>query len=116
MIEAKIKPDSVREVVLGGSAEIRLTAYNPRSSPTLKGKVAYLSADSLGDKDTHQQFYIARIEIAPEDLAQANRLASDPIVLGPGLRAEVFIKTKTRTAFDYMFAPVWDGIQKSMRD
>ncbi|GJH33976.1 HlyD family type I secretion periplasmic adaptor subunit [Paraburkholderia azotifigens] len=116
IIEAKIKPDNVREIVVGGSAEIRLTAYNPRSSPTLRGKVAYLSADSLGDKDTHQQFYLARIEITPEELAHSNRLARDSIVLSPGLRADVFIKTKTRTAFDYMLAPVWDGIQKSMRD
>jgi hypothetical protein len=37
-------------------------------------------------------------------------------VLGPGLRAEVFIKTRSRSAFDYLFEPVWDGIQKSMRD
>jgi hypothetical protein len=37
-------------------------------------------------------------------------------VLGPGLRAEVFIKTRSRSALDYLFEPVWDGIQKSMRD
>lgn len=116
VVEAKIKPDNVREVAPGGTADVRLTAYNPRNSPTLQGKVTYLSADSLGDKDTHQQFYLARIEIAPEELAHVNRLSREPIVLGPGLRAEVFIKTRTRSAFDYMLSPILDGVQKSMRD
>ncbi|RQH02805.1 HlyD family type I secretion periplasmic adaptor subunit [Paraburkholderia dinghuensis] len=116
VVEAKIKPDNIREIVPGGKADVRLTAYNPRTSPVLEGKVAYLSADSLNDRDTHQQFYLARIEIPSDVIVQANRLAREPIVLGPGLRAEVFIKTRARTAFDYLFEPVWDGIQKSMRE
>ncbi|NML31466.1 HlyD family type I secretion periplasmic adaptor subunit [Paraburkholderia antibiotica] len=116
VVEAKIKPDNVREIVPGGKADVRLTAYNPRTSPVLEGKVAYLSADSLSDRDTHQQFYLARIEIPSDVIVRANRLAREPIVLGPGLRAEVFIKTRSRTAFEYLFEPVWDGIQKSMRD
>ncbi|WP_345816231.1 HlyD family type I secretion periplasmic adaptor subunit [Paraburkholderia sp. PREW-6R] len=116
IVEAKIKPDNVREIVPGSKADVRLTAYNPRTSPVLEGKLTYLAADSLNDRDTHQSFYLAHVEIAPETLARANRLAREPIVLGPGLRAEVFIKTRSRSAFDYLFEPVWDGIQKSMRD
>jgi membrane fusion protein, epimerase transport system len=116
VVEAKVKPDNVREIVPGGEADVRLTAYNPRTSPVLRGRVTYLSADSLMDRDGHQQFYLARIEIAQDVLVQANRIAREPIVLGPGLRAQVFIKTRSRTAFDYLFEPVWDGIQKSMRD
>ncbi|WP_455309964.1 HlyD family type I secretion periplasmic adaptor subunit [Caballeronia sp. KNU42] len=116
VVEAKIKPDNIREIVLGGKADVRLTAYNPRTSPVLEGTVAYLSADALADKEARQQFYLARIEISPDAIARANKIAREPIVLGPGLRAEVFINTLSRSAFDYLFEPVWDGIQKSMRD
>lgn len=116
IVEAKVKPDNVREIVPGSKADVRLTAYNPRTSPVLEGTVAYLSADSLIDKETRQPFYLAHIEISPDVVAQANRLAKEPIVLGPGLRAEVFIRTRSRSAFDYLFDPVWDGIQKSTRN
>ncbi|MFL9910182.1 HlyD family type I secretion periplasmic adaptor subunit [Paraburkholderia sp. RL17-337-BIB-A] len=116
IVEAKIKPDNVREIVPNSKADVRLTAYNPRTSPVLEGTVTYLSADALNDKVTRQPFYLAHIEVSPEAIAKANRLAKEPIVLGPGLRAEVFIKTRSRSAFDYLFEPVWDGIQRSMRD
>ncbi|GJH27705.1 HlyD family type I secretion periplasmic adaptor subunit [Caballeronia novacaledonica] len=116
IVEAKIKPDYVREIAIGSEADVRLTAYNPRTSPVLEGKVAYLSADSLADRDNHQQFYVARVEISAQTLARANRLAKEPVVLGPGLRAEVFIRTRTRSAFEYLLEPVRDGIQRSMRD
>jgi len=116
IVEAKIKPDNVREIAVGSEADVRLTAYNPRTSPVLEGKVAFLSADSLTDRDNHQQFYVARVEISAQALARANRLAKEPVVLGPGLRAEVFIRTRTRSAFDYLLEPVRDGIQRSMRD
>lgn len=116
IVEAKIKPDYVREIAIGSEADVRLTAYNPRTSPVLEGKVAYLSADSLADRDNHQQFYVARVEISAQALARANRLAKEPVVLGPGLRAEVFIRTRTRSAFEYLLEPVRDGIQRSMRD
>ena len=116
IIEAKIKPDNVREIAPNSHADVRLTAYNPRTSPVLEGTVTYLSADSLNDKETRQPFYLAHIEIPPGVVARANRVAKEPIVLGPGLHAEVFIKTRSRSAFDYLFEPVWDGIEKSMRD
>ncbi|HEX3636500.1 MAG TPA: HlyD family secretion protein [Paraburkholderia sp.] len=116
IVEAKIKPDNVREIVPNSKADVRLTAYNPRTSPVLEGTVTYLSADALNDKDTRQPFYLAHIEVSAKAIAKANRLAKEPIVLGPGLRAEVFIKTRSRSAFDYLFEPVWDGIQRSMRD
>ncbi|MGV7240471.1 HlyD family type I secretion periplasmic adaptor subunit [Caballeronia sp. M23-90] len=116
LVEAKIKPDNVREVMPGSTADVRLTAYNPRTSPLLQGTVTYLSADSLNDKETRQPFYLAHIEIPVDVIARANKAAREPIRLGPGLRAEVFIKTRSRTAIDYLFEPLWDGIQKSMRD
>ncbi|MGQ7936047.1 HlyD family type I secretion periplasmic adaptor subunit [Paraburkholderia sp. D1E] len=116
IVEAKIKPDNVREILPGSKADVRLTAYNPRTSPVLEGTVTYLSADSLNEKETRQPFYLAHIEIPADVIAHANSVAREPIQLGPGLRAEVFIKTRSRSAFDYLFEPLWDGIQKSMRD
>ncbi|MEX3814858.1 HlyD family type I secretion periplasmic adaptor subunit [Paraburkholderia sp. BR13439] len=116
VIEVKIKPDHIREIALQSAADVRLTAYNSRITPILEGKVIYIAADTLVDKDTRQPFYTARIEVSPAALRKANSIAKKEVVLGPGLHAEVFIQTYARSALDYLLEPMKDGIRKSMRD
>lgn len=116
IIEANIRPDDVRNIEVGGLAEVRLPAYNSRVTPLLKGTVVYIAPDALMDKDMRKPVYVARIEVSAQTLASANRLAKKPMVLGPGLRAEVYMQTEARSAMDYMLDPIKDGIRKSMRD
>jgi HlyD family secretion protein len=116
IVEANVKPDDVREIAPGSHADVRLTAYNSRTTPMLDGRVTYVSADALADKDTHSHFYVVRVEVPVTALDKANRLAREPVLLGPGLRTEVYIRKHTRSALDYLLEPVRDGIRKSMRD
>jgi HlyD family type I secretion membrane fusion protein len=116
IVEANIRPDDVREIAPGSRADVRLTAYNSRTTPMLDGNVTYISADALVDNDKRTRFYVVRVEISAQALERANRLTKDPIVLGPGLRVEMYIRTHARSAFDYLLEPVMDGIRKSMRD
>jgi hypothetical protein len=116
IIEANVRPDDVRNIEVGGLAEVRLPAYNSRVTPLLKGTVVYIAPDALVDKDARKPVYVARIEVSAQTLASANRLAKKPMVLGPGLRAEVYMQTEARSAMDYMLDPIKDGIRKSMRD
>ncbi|WP_175950507.1 HlyD family type I secretion periplasmic adaptor subunit [Burkholderia sp. BCC0405] len=116
IVEANIRPDDVREIAPGSHADVRLTAYNSRTTPMLDGKVTYISADALIDSDKRTRFYVVRVEVPAQALAKANRLAKEPVALGPGLRTEVYIRTHARSAFDYLLEPVRDGIRKSMRD
>lgn len=116
IVEANIRPDDVREIAPGSHADVRLTAYNSRTTPMLDGKVTYISADALTDSDRRTRFYVVRVEVPAQGLDKANRLAKEPIALGPGLRTEVYIRTHARSAFDYLLEPVRDGIRKSMRD
>jgi HlyD family type I secretion membrane fusion protein len=116
IVEANIRPDDVRAIALGSKADVRLTAYNSRTTPMLEGKVTYISADAMTDSDKRVHFYVVRVEVSTKALATANRLARETIVLGPGLRTEVYIRKHARSAFDYLLEPVRDGIRKSMRD
>jgi len=116
IVEANIRPDDVREIAPGSHADVRLTAYNSRTTPMLDGKVTYISADALTDSDKRSRFYVVRVEVPAQALEKANRLAKEPVALGPGLRTEVYIRTHARSAFDYLLEPVKDGIRKSMRD
>ena len=116
IVEANIRPDDVRQIGPGSHADVRLTAYNSRTTPMLDGKVTYISADALSDRERQTRFYVVRVEVPAQAVEKANRLAKEPVALGPGLRTEVYIRKHARSAFDYLLEPVKDGIRKSMRD
>ena len=116
IVEANIRPDDVRQIGPGSHADVRLTAYNSRTTPMLDGKVTYISADALSDRDRQTRFYVVRVEVPAQAVEKANRLAKEPVALGPGLRTEVYIRKRARSAFDYLLEPIKDGIRKSMRD
>jgi HlyD family secretion protein len=116
IVEANIRPDDVRAIALGSHADVRLTAYNSRTTPMLDGRVTYISADAMADSEKRSHFYVVRVEVPTQALQKANRISRESVVLGPGLRTEVYIRTRARSAFDYLLEPVRDGIRKSMRD
>ena len=45
VVEARIRPEDINHVRAGSEAEIRLTAYQQRTTPLVAGKVLYVSAD-----------------------------------------------------------------------
>lgn len=116
VIEAKIKPENIKDIQVNSAADIKLTAYKQRSTPIIVGKVIYLGADRLTDKMTNQPYYLAHINVSASALRQANKLAEQPIDLLQGMQAEVYIKTQERTAFDYLMEPLTSGLRRSMRE
>lgn len=111
IVEAHISVDSINDIHLGSEADIRLTAFKRRSTPLVYGQVIYVSADRLINADTHEGYYLTRIRVTPQSLADAGGLA-----LHPGMQAEVFIRTRERTALDYLLAPVTASMRRSFRE
>jgi membrane fusion protein, type I secretion system len=54
---------------------------------------------------------VVQIDVPAEALAQAGNLK-----LQAGMPAEVFIRTDSRTAADYLFAPVTSYLRRAMRE
>ena len=120
VVEARVKPENIRDIAPGSPADVRLTAYRQRSTPVIAGSVSYLGADRLLDKTGSQPpgqaYYLAHIRIAPEALANASEMAGHPVTLQTGMQAEVFIKTEARSALDYLLEPMVNGLRRSMRE
>jgi len=111
IIEAQVNVEDINDIRLYQEADVRLTAYKPRSTPLLQGKVTYISADRLIKEETGDPYYLAHVEIDVESLH-----AALGVELYPGMPAEVFIKTGARTALDYLLAPVTQTLRRSMRE
>jgi HlyD family secretion protein len=113
VIEAQIPRMQIDEVRQGQVASVRLSALNQRTTPMLEGKVYYVSADSVleGTGPGAAEVYIARISVAPDQLARVRSFAPTP-----GMPAEILIQTHERTFFEYLTKPVTDSMARAFRE
>ena len=111
IVEAKVGLRDIDSVHVGAPVQIRLTAYNNRSTPPLAGKLTYLSADQQVDDRANVAYFIARAEISPASL-KSNPTTS----LYPGMPAEILIINKPRRAVDYLLAPITESFNRAFRE
>ncbi|HEB77222.1 MAG TPA: HlyD family type I secretion periplasmic adaptor subunit [Methylothermaceae bacterium] len=111
ILEGRLRPEDIDEVTVGKRAEIRFTAFKQRTTPTVAGRVIYVSADALRDEQERQSYYQVRIAI---DGASLKRL--EGLRLTPGMTATVFIQTRARTALQYLLEPVTDTLRRALRE
>lgn len=110
IIEASVQPIDIDRVAEGQEATIRFSSF-ASSVPTIFGNVLSISADSQTDQNTGASFYLARIEVTPEGIADLGDL-----VLLPGMPAEVFISTGARTFVQYVFKPFSNALARSFTE
>ncbi|MDA1370916.1 MAG: HlyD family type I secretion periplasmic adaptor subunit [Proteobacteria bacterium] len=110
IVEAKVATIDIDRVALGQQATIRFSTFGS-SVPTIFGNVINLSADSFTDEYTGIPYYLARIEVTPEGMADLGNL-----VLMPGMPAEVYISTGNRTFLQYLFKPFSNALARSFNE
>ena len=110
IVEARIRPEDINHVKHGSEADIRLTAYQSRSTPLVAGTVTYVSGDRLVEQQNGQPYYTVHSDVPEKSLSDAN------LKLQAGMPAEVFIRTDTRSALDYLLAPVTTYLRRAMRE
>lgn len=111
IIESRVSPADVDEVILGGSARVRLSAYSFRSTPPVMGEVKNISADSLVDPDTGESYY--QIDVA----LHKNAMDTLPhIKLLPGMPAQVMLETGEQTLGEYLINPVLAGAEMALAE
>ncbi|WP_435140222.1 HlyD family type I secretion periplasmic adaptor subunit [Pseudopelagicola sp. nBUS_19] len=113
VIEAYIRPQDIDGVKLGQTAQVRLTAFNQRTTPLADGEVIYVSADTVADKNqfTGEDIYIAHLAIERESLPDFVAAA-----LSAGMPAEVYIKTGRRTFAEYIMRPLTDSMTRAFKE
>ena len=114
IIEAQVPRTEIDSIRIGQDAIVRLTALNQRTTPILQGKVLYVSADSLPDKNNKiddREIYIARMSLPASEINRIPGFAPTP-----GMPAEIMIKTAERTFFDYITRPIADSMSRAFRE
>jgi membrane fusion protein, type I secretion system len=101
IISANVKPQDIERVKVGSKAVVKMSSLNVQTTPQLHGKVTYVSADALTDKEKGVSYYVARIEVSPSEIKKLGA-----IKLTPGMPAEIMIDAGSRTVLSYLLQPV----------
>jgi epimerase transport system membrane fusion protein len=115
MVEVRLLPQDIDQITVGQTAEVRFSAFRQREMPKIEGKLVMVSADRLVDETSQDRhpYYLARVMVTPKGIRD---LANLKLELVPGMPADVFIKTGSRTFWRYMTAPFSDLLVRSMRE
>ena len=112
ILTARVQPGDIANVRVGLPVRITLSAYNPRTTPPVDGRVAMVAADAAADETTHESAYMVQIRIDPKALASAG----SGIRLVPGMTASVSIVTGSRTILDYLLGPMMLSLRSSLSE
>ncbi|WP_114944095.1 HlyD family type I secretion periplasmic adaptor subunit [Microvirga calopogonii] len=110
-IEVKVSPQDIDQLRPGLDTVLRLSAFNQRTTPEIKGRVSLIAADLVTDQRSGIQYYPVRVAFAD---GERDRLGT--LKLMPGMPVEGFIQTGYRTVFSYLTKPIADNMAKAFRE
>ena len=111
LIQARIPPANVDQVVVGRPARLRLSAFSQKKTPEVDGRVIQVAADVTLDPKTGQSYYSVMIEMDEK----ARRTIGD-LKLVAGMPVEVFMSTGDRTVLSYLTKPFTDQMNRAFRE
>jgi HlyD family secretion protein len=111
IVEAKIATHDIDQVRSHKTAVVRFPAFNQRTTPSLNGTIASISAEVTREPQHNLEYYVARIKI---DDAEMKRLGALELV--PGMPVEIQIRTTERSALSYLVKPLEDQFAKAFKE
>lgn len=110
VIEARVDPAMIDRLHIGQEARVLFPAFDAATTPETIGEVVKISPDSTLDPQTGQSYFTLRVALAQ---SQVEKLGDKK--LSPGMPAETYIQTGTRTAFAYVTKPISDQLERAFR-
>jgi HlyD family secretion protein len=108
LVEARLQPQDIDQVRAGQKAFVRFSAFNQRVTPQLTGTVSLVSADTSRDQQTNASYFTVRV-VLPDD--ERRRLGGLQLV--PGMPAEIFMQTGSRTMMNYLLKPITEQMNRA---
>ncbi|MCD2513136.1 HlyD family efflux transporter periplasmic adaptor subunit [Comamonas endophytica] len=112
MVEAKVSPADISRVVPGLEATLRFDTFDYTIFGGVKGRVAYVSADSLKEETSRGVDTYYRVRIEPSSLPVTTTTGRTLEIL-PGMTAQVDIRTGERSLMDYLLKPLRKTMNES---
>ena len=111
IVEVRVSPIHIDRILVGQEARVRLSSFNPTTTPEAAAEIVSISADSFSDERTGQSYYTATLRLNDD---QPEGVPIDDLL--PGMLAEAFILMGERTAIAYLIQPLESRIARSFTE
>ncbi|NOQ77192.1 MAG: HlyD family efflux transporter periplasmic adaptor subunit [Methylococcaceae bacterium] len=112
IIEAKVSPADIGRVQSGLEASIRFDPFDYTIFGGVKGKVIYVSADTLKEDSSRGEEIYYRVHIS--SLSNPVTTTTGKVLeILPGMTAQVDIRTGERTVMDFLLKPLRKTLSES---
>ncbi|KAB7610492.1 HlyD family type I secretion periplasmic adaptor subunit [Amylibacter sp. SFDW26] len=108
IVEARINTADIEKLRIGQATRVRLSAFDQGDVPEANGKIFDISADSLEDARSGEEYYVARVKL---DADQSETVYG--LKLLPGMPADLFVNTGERTAISYLTKPLSERLVRT---
>lgn len=117
VMRVRIRPMDADNVVVGQPVNVRLSAFEGRQMPYVRGAVSRISADRFEDERNGAHFFVAEVVVPSAELERVSEaLGGRDLRLSPGLPVEAVIPLRKRTALQYLLEPLSQMIWRSFRE
>ncbi len=111
VLSAQVTPQDIDQVVIGQKVVITFSAFSAAKTPNVEGEVYHIAADLTQDNPNLPPYFEVRIRLLEGEL---KKLSDQK--LRPGMPAEAYIQTTTRSVLSYILKPITDQIDRAMRE
>ena len=112
IVETRIDPKDIAEIVEGQEVKISLTAYDPSRFGRIDGKVISVSADAITDQQTGAQYYL--VDVSIDGILYEND--GSEVTILPGMVASIDVLSGKRTILEYFWQPLARTKDRALRD
>jgi len=115
IVEAKMSPADISFVKTGQNASVKLDAYDYSIYGIFKGKVTYISPDTLIEKTAEGEKHYFRVHVVLDKTELVSK-SGKTIEIAPGMTAQVDIITGERTVLEYLAKPMIKTLSESFHE
>lgn len=114
MVEVKVKPADIAFIKPGLFAIVKIDAYDYSIYGTLKGKVSFISPDTLTEenKSAEQTYYRVQIQTDGKGFSSSKK----NLEIQPGMTAKAEIITGENTVLNYLIKPITKTLKESLTE
>ena len=112
IIEAKVSPTDIAYVRIGQAATVKFDAYDSSIYGSAKGKVIYISPDTLTEQKSQGDQVYYRVHVSV-DTGMLRPRPNEKIEIQPGMTATVEIKTGRNTVLNFLLKPITKTVSDS---
>ncbi len=111
LIDVQVPITAANRVKAGLDTDIRISSFPDSPILIIAGRVQSVSSDRHEPPPPTQPYYLARVEVTPEGIAQLGGKT-----LRPGMSTEVVIKTGERSFMRYLLDPITRRLFESLKE